>query len=92
MQQLAAQIPWFHHCVLLEKVEDPHERSWYIEQTIEHGWSRSILEVQIETNVFQRKGKAFTTALPDALKAQLPTIADLEAQLKDVEAGETSDE
>ncbi len=54
VQQLAAQIPWFHHCVLLDKVKDPTERHWYIQQTIEHGWSRNILVHQIETGLFQR--------------------------------------
>ena len=43
VQQLAGQIPWFHNCVLLDKVKDAAERQWYIQKTIEHGWSRSIL-------------------------------------------------
>src|SRR5712692_4868400 len=42
VQQPAAQIPWFHHCVLLDKVKDDQERQWYIQQTREHGWSRNI--------------------------------------------------
>ena len=33
VQQLAAQIPWFHNCVLLDKVRRPEERIWYIRQT-----------------------------------------------------------
>ncbi len=33
VQQLAAQIPWFHNCVLLDKVRRPKERIWYIRQT-----------------------------------------------------------
>ena len=28
VQQLAAQIPWFHHCVLLDKVKSQPEREW----------------------------------------------------------------
>lgn len=67
VQQVAAQIPWGQHCVLLDKVQNDHERRWYLQQTIEHGWSRNILEVQIETGLFQRQGKALTnfhTTLP----------------------------
>ena len=30
VQQLAAQIPWFHNCVLLDKVKARQERDWYI--------------------------------------------------------------
>ena len=43
VQQVAAQIPWSHHCTLLDKIKDPAERVWYIQQTIEHGWSRNVL-------------------------------------------------
>jgi len=60
VQQVAAQIPWFHHCVLLDKVKDPAERIWYIQQTIEHGWSRNVLVHQIESGLYHRKGKAIT--------------------------------
>ena len=60
VQQVAAQIPWFHHCTLLDKVKNPAERIWYIQQTIEHGWSRNILVHQIESGLYHRKGKAIT--------------------------------
>lgn len=60
VQQAAAQIPWFHNCVLLDKVKQPEERKWYVGQTIAYGWSRSILEHQIETKLYQRQGKAIT--------------------------------
>jgi len=60
VQQLAAQIPWFHNCVILDKVKDKIEREWYIRQTIQHGWSRTILVHQIESGLFHRQGKAIT--------------------------------
>jgi|SRR5882762_484052 len=60
VQQVAAQIPWFHHCILLDKVKDDQERLWYIQKTIEHGWSRNVLSMQIDTKLYQRKGKAIT--------------------------------
>jgi predicted nuclease of restriction endonuclease-like (RecB) superfamily len=56
VQQLAAQIPWFHNCILLDKVKESDQRLWYIQQTIENGWSRSILELQIESGLYQRQG------------------------------------
>ena len=67
VQQLAGLIPWFHNCILMDKVKDETERTWYIQQTIENGWSRAVLEHQIETNLYQRQGKAITNfdrALP----------------------------
>lgn len=60
VQQLAAQIPWFHNCVLLDKVKDPSERHWYIQQTTANGWSRNILAIQIETGLYRRQGGAIT--------------------------------
>ncbi len=67
VQQAAGQIPWFHNCVLLDKVKDETERLWYIQQTIENGWSRAVLEHQIDSKLYQRQGKAITNfdqALP----------------------------
>lgn len=60
VQQLAAQIPWFHNCILLDKVKDPEARQWYIRKTIENGWSRNVLTMQIETDLYQRQGGAVT--------------------------------
>src|SRR5262249_9553471 len=38
LQQAAAKLPWFHNCVLLDKVKDEAERLWYVQQTVAHGW------------------------------------------------------
>src|SRR5437764_15141457 len=47
VQQAAAQIPWFHNCILLDKLSDAVEREWYIRKTMENGWSRDVLVLQI---------------------------------------------
>lgn len=60
VQQAAAQIPWFHNCTVLDKVQDVEQRHWYIGATREHGWSRAVLVHQIESELYQRKGKALT--------------------------------
>lgn len=60
VQQLAAQIPWFHNCLLLDRVKDPTAREWYVRKTIEHGWSRSMLALQIESSAHRRVGRAIT--------------------------------
>lgn len=67
VQELLAQITWYHNIAILEKISTPAEREWYIRKTIEHGWSRNILALQIETRLFHRQGKAvtnFTRTLP----------------------------
>lgn len=60
MQQLVAQIPWGHNVRILDAVKHPTEREWYIRQTIQHGWSRAILEHQMDTGLYQRQGKSIT--------------------------------
>ena len=56
----AAQIPWGHNMVILDKIEKQDQRLWYIQQTIENGWSRSMLEMWIESDLYKRQGKAIT--------------------------------
>jgi predicted nuclease of restriction endonuclease-like (RecB) superfamily len=61
------KIPWGHNVVLLEKVKDTLQRLWYAQKTIENGWSRSLLEMSIKSNLYSRQGKAvtnFTLRLP----------------------------
>lgn len=60
VQQLAGQLPWFHNVILITRLKEPTTREWYARKTIEHGWSRAILEAQIETKLHTRQGKAIT--------------------------------
>ena len=67
VQEPLAQITWYHNLALLEKVSDSKTRLWYARKTIECGWSRNILVVQIDTRLHEREGKAinnFPVALP----------------------------
>ena len=43
VQRVVAQIPCGHNVVLLDKISDTKIRKWYIEKTIENGWSRNVL-------------------------------------------------
>ncbi|KVD60642.1 hypothetical protein WI87_11995 [Burkholderia ubonensis] len=60
VQQPAAQLPWFHLCTLLDKVKDPADRDWYAGKSLEHGWSRNVLAMQIDTQAHTRVGSAVT--------------------------------
>lgn len=55
-----AAIPWGHNLVLLFKLDDRAARLWYAEKAITNGWSRAVLTVQIESDLFGRQGKAVT--------------------------------
>jgi predicted nuclease of restriction endonuclease-like (RecB) superfamily len=60
LPQAVAEIPWGHNAWLLEKLKDPLQRLWYAQQTVQHGWSRTLLEMHIQSNLFARKGHAVT--------------------------------
>lgn len=67
VQQAVAQIPWGHNLVLLDRLNTEQERRWYVAKTIEHNWSRNVLNIQIETRLLERSGQAvtnFSTNLP----------------------------
>ncbi len=68
VQQLAAQIPWWHNVILMDKIHSQKERIWYIQQTILNGWSRRSLEDWIKSDLYDRQGKAVTN-----FEEQLPS-------------------
>ncbi|CAG0938860.1 partial Putative nuclease YhcG, partial [Candidatus Brocadiaceae bacterium] len=68
VQRLVAQIPWGHNILLMERVKDLSSRFWYMEQTIQNGWSRDTLGLMIKSSAHLRQGKAvsnFSLTLPD---------------------------
>ncbi len=67
VQEVLAQITWYHNLALLEKASTPEIRLWYARKTVEYGWSRNILAIQIDSRRHEREGKAinnFPVALP----------------------------
>lgn len=67
VQQVAAQLPWFHLCTLLDKLDGRDARDWYLMKAVEHGWSRNVLVIQIERQARERTGHATTN-----FEARLP--------------------
>jgi predicted nuclease of restriction endonuclease-like (RecB) superfamily len=39
VQQAAAQLPWMHHCLLLDRLKTTEDRLWYTAKAVENGWS-----------------------------------------------------
>ena len=60
VQQAVGQLPWGHNLVLLSKLKEPQQRLAYARRAIEHGWSRNVLNIHIETCTVEREGKALT--------------------------------
>ena len=64
------KIPWGHNAILLEKLRDAEQRLWYAQKAIDYGWSRSVLVIWIESDLYGREGKAisnFKKTLPEPL-------------------------
>ncbi len=60
VQQLVGQLPWGHNVVLLNKLKDKEARLFYAHKTIENGWSRDILVIQVENKLIEREGQSTT--------------------------------
>ena len=58
VQEVLAQLPWYHQLALLDKLPGPETRRWYVGQAIEHNWSRNTLVMHIENRLLERSGKA----------------------------------
>ncbi len=52
------QLPWGHLIVLIHKIKDLPTQAWYAEQTIKNGWSRAVLMMQIEGQLYERQAAA----------------------------------
>jgi len=67
VQQVVAQLPWGHNMIIVNKIKDPSEAIFYLTETIRNNWSRNVLINQIESGLYQRKGKVlhnFEATLP----------------------------
>jgi predicted nuclease of restriction endonuclease-like (RecB) superfamily len=69
-------IPWGHHRYLMDKYgNDPEKAFFYVRKTMEEGWSRDMLLNYMESNLYEREGKALTN-----FKNTLPEITSELAQ------------
>ena len=55
---VVAKLPWTHNCILLEKIKDDEIRNWYAEKCIENGWSKTVLDHQIDLQLYERQAIA----------------------------------
>ena len=61
-------IPWGHHRYIIDKcLSRPEKAMFFVRKTIENGWSRNMLLNFLDTDLYERQGKAVTNfklALP----------------------------
>lgn len=60
VQRLVAQLSWAHNILLIQQLKDMPTRLWYMQQTIEQGWSRDVLGLMIKSDAHKRQGAAVT--------------------------------
>ena len=62
-------IPWGHHIRIIDKFLDlPQKALFYVHQTVQNGWSRNMLLNFLDSDLYERQGKAqtnFDNTLPD---------------------------
>ena len=68
LQDLFA-VPWGHHRFIIDKCkENPQKALFFVHQTVVNGWSRNMLLNFLDTDLYERQGKALTNfkqTLPD---------------------------
>lgn len=66
-ENILHKIPWGQHNIIISKCSTVKEAQFYIEQTIQNNWSRSVLKIQIESKLLERLGSTannFELTLP----------------------------
>jgi predicted nuclease of restriction endonuclease-like (RecB) superfamily len=58
VSQLVRLIPWGHNRLIITRCKHVSEALFYVRATIDNNWSRAMLTVQIESQLYKRSGKA----------------------------------
>ena len=67
MPEIFGQVPWGQHIDIVTNCNSTDEALFYIRKVVENGWSRPVLNANIDANLFQNQGSAITnfdTTLP----------------------------
>jgi len=67
IRKTVCRIPWGHIRYIIDKHVSPEESFFYVQKTVENGWSRSVLLNMMETRLYESQGKAvsnFASTLP----------------------------
>lgn len=54
-------VPWGHHKLIIDRCKGQPEKAWfYICETVRYSWSRALLLNWLDTDLYERQGKAIT--------------------------------
>ncbi len=68
MQDIFFSVPWGHHLYILSQCKTVDKAIFFLRKTVENGWSRAVLLNFLDTDLYERQGKAvsnFSRLLPD---------------------------
>ncbi len=61
LEELLFSIPWGHHRYIIDRLSDqPAKALFFVQQTLENGWSRGVMLNFLDSDLYERKGKALT--------------------------------
>lgn len=60
IEKIIKSIPWGHNQRIMYKCKNIAEALFYAQKTMDNGWSRTVLEHQIDSGLYGRQGKAIT--------------------------------
>ena len=60
IEKIIKSIPWGHNQRIMYKCKNIAEALFYAQKTMDNGWSRTVLEHQIDSGLYDRQGKAIT--------------------------------
>ncbi|REA64388.1 hypothetical protein DSL64_02220 [Dyadobacter luteus] len=66
--KLVTQIPWGHDILIFTKCNNLQQAVFYLQRTLENGWSRDVLAMQLKSNLYTRTGASvinFKATLPE---------------------------
>ena len=73
LQHAVLSMSWAHNVILIQKLKDLPTRLWYACQTLEQGWSRDTLILQIKNRAHERQGAAITNFTEPFQERELET-------------------
>ena len=75
MPEIFGRVPWGQHIDIISKCTSVEEALFYADKVALEGWSRPVLNVQLDTHLFQRQG-----VIPSNFKDVLPATQSQRAQ------------
>lgn len=75
IQKYLFSIPWGHHKCLIDRCKkEPQKALFFIRKTIENGWSRDMLLNYLDTDLYEREGKALSN-FHESLPSEISDLA-----------------